>query len=1242
MPAAAASSPPALQPLLGLLDELSDAVVLLGRDGRIAHANPSALRRFGLEAGSHLAQWAPVLGSEVLDWVAARLPLRAPAGRAAMALADRRRVSLAWQPLDERLTALRIAVLDEAAGPGRGSAASPAPHPAADREGAGPLEALRESPFPASLQDAEFRIVDCNAALLSFLGRTREEVIGADPMRWVPAEDRPAMQEQRQRLGVRPDRGDVPALIERRVIDTQGRERWFRASRQAVAGPRGERWLLAIYQDCSAEHQARERAERSLRELDQWFDLATVGMVLFDSSGLLVRTNPAFEGLLGDTPVSLADAPQAIQRLLGWSALGMPAAIVAGGAWKGDAVVERPDGLRRALHAIVRAYPNLGGSPRYLAVVEDRSAEYERDLARSQIGALMDTAGVGLVTLQAGRDGRPFVGAEPTTGGASIAAGAGAAGGVNAGAGTAGDTGRGAALLQSIHRELVLPESLPDYERLQQALRRSQRTEVRYAIRHPQFGQRWLLTRVEPTELASGERRTSVVTLDITETQQAQIRSEQLLRELTTILEGTTAGIAYVRADVLVRCNPRFEAMLGLPGGRAVGSSLHELFGRYPQARRVAEETLQALTRDGVFETEIELPQGGRPADDANPRWVSLSVRRALEPSPVPEAIAVLTDITRLKAQQRDLEVLLRDRELMFSLSEVGIAFLRGDAVVRANEALSRISGYPVEALAGLPVERLFPDLEAFERMWSDEVDALAVTGRWTGERQLRRQDGRPLWVQVSKRLVVEGEPAAGVIASYVNVDDRHRAEEAVAMQAERTRAVLDSVLVGIVTVGPHGIEWMNRSARRMFAGDLADFIGMPIDTVATPDPDHPFRRTQAREEMPEGQAETFECQVKARDGREFWVVGNVVAIGRDSVDRQLTYALLDIERRRQAEARIVETQASLQRIIEAAPMSITLVNSDTLQVMQANQAAASAAQRPVAELIGRRPDEWLAEADAATQLRDLREAVAAAVPTQRETREQRGGVARIWETRYVPVGTAAEPSSQLLVVSTDVTEQRTAQEARFEAALAQREMLVKEVHHRIKNNLQGVAGLLEQIAKRKPEVADTIAEVVAQVQAIAQVYGLQVGVSGALRVDPVVRAITQSVERTFGRTIRFTVESDPTVEWVLPEAESIPIALTLNELLTNAIKHSAAGAGVTCHLRSDQDSVQVSIANTGQLPTGFQLERFPMGVSGLGLVRALLPRRSATLTLESAGGSVVARVQVRPPGVRRDNLAPS
>ncbi len=732
-----------------------------------------------------------------------------------------------------------------------------------------------------------------------------------------------------------------------------------------------------------------------------------------------------------------------------------------------------------------------------MAVVEDRSAEEERDLAQSQIGALMDTAGVGLATFQ---ESSGWVRQPPSARGAPAA-------------------------LQSIGRDIVADESLGEFERLQRALRHAERAEARYQIVHPDLGRRWLLTRVEPATLASGQRTTSVVTLDVTEQQETEDRTRQLLHELSTILESTTAGIAYLRGDTLVRCNRRFEAMLGLAAGTAPGQTIESLFAQSETTARIVTDAWQALTHGAIYETEFDVPVTRDGV--LQTRWYSLSVRLSGSVSGQLEAIAVLTDISRLKHQQRELEVLART----------------------------------------------------------------------------------------------------------------------VAMQAERTRSVLDSVLVGIVTVGPGGIEWMNRSARRMFGADLTEFIGAPIACVATPDPRHPFLRTDYLTGLAEGQTEAFECRVRARDGREFWVVGNVVSTVHESGERQLTYALLDIERRRQAEARVSEAQAQLQRVIEAAPLAITLRDARTLRVLQATRVAASIRKTVPEALIARSPEEMFDPPTAAEQRADMAAALRSAEVTRREYRTESDGDMRIWDASYLPLATTpGAPPDQLLLVATDVTAQRAAQEARLEAALAQRDMLVKEVHHRIKNNLQGVAGLLQQIAQRKPETAGAIAEVVGQVQAIAQVYGLQVGASGPLQLMGVVAAIAASVQRTFGRSIRVDVTGETAAGWVLPEAEAIPIALTLNELLTNAVKHGAATPEVEicCTLACTDVAVEVRVANPGRLPPGFHLAGVPGGVSGLGLVRALLPRRSASLTLTQCEAQVLARVQLKPPGVIRAHTLPT
>ncbi len=1218
--------------LSALLDGVDDALLLLlDMRHRVSYRNPVAQRLLGCESGQPVEQAMAWLDSASQAAVRKALVQAQPA----MPLA----VTLAEGPLRGRQLALTVSRGGGGSWALRAPATPPAPPqpPLAAGATSELVRLLWDSPQPLTVQDRQFAIVAANRAYFDAIGRSPEQVLGQDPLAFVGTEDHADVQRSRRDWLDALAAGRQPAgQVERRVVDAQGRLRFFRFAPRWVSADDGAPLLLAILQDVTLEHLAVDAATQSGQELDQWFDLSPIGMLVYDGSGRVVRSNGAFAALTGQVPDQLQGANADLCQLLAWDdGQPHPSLQPGGPTLELQATLALPNGRRQLLRARLRAFHSDQGSRRVMAVVEDRSLEDQHDLAQLEIGALMDTASVGVATYEASRGwlqtrpARPAAGTSP----------GGAPGGLAAG-------------LQSIGRDQVEPGSRGEFERLQRALRGGQRAQVRYAVQVPDMGTRWLLTRVEPGELTGGRAALSVVTLDITEQEEAHRRSEQLLRELSGILDGTSAGIAYLRGDRLVRCNRSFEAMLGLAPGQAAGALLAEWLADQPTVQALLQ---QALAGDAAgagpehrHETEFS-----RPGPGGQPVWYALTASRA-PAGGVPELVMVLTDVSRLKAQQAELEALARERELMFSLSDVGLAYLRGATIERANEALAGLTGYAVGELPGMHLAALFEDETAFNQLWRQQQQGLLSAGRWQGERRLRRRDGRLLWVQVNKRLVDEADPAAGMICSYVDVDERRRAREAVQLQAERTRAILDSVLVGIVTVGDGGIEWMNRSARRMFGGELADFVGEPISIVATAEPDHPLRATHYRQDLADGQAETFECRLRGRDGREFWVVGNAVVTGRGAdgglpgadaargSGSQITFALLDIERRRQAEVSIAQAQASLQRIIDTAPLAIALFDSATGVVLRMNHMAAMFFGRPVEAVLGRRPEAWFSPEDAAALRDDLHAALQQTDVLRRELpRPVRSGSEpgaveqRMWDVRIVSLQTSqgSAGEAQLLLVASDVTEQRAAEQARFDAAVSQREMLVKEVHHRIKNNLQGVAGLLQQTAARRPEVASLISEAVGQVQAIAQVHGLQVGVSGPLRVLPLVEAITASVQRTFGRAVTVSVQGTPAHRFALPEAESIPIALTVNELLTNAIKHSAPG-DIHCVLHCDEARLAIQILSPGQLKAGFSLAQVPPGVSGLGLVRALLPRRTATLTLTQLGVQVEAKVVLVPPSI--------
>lgn len=240
----------------------------------------------------------------------------------------------------------------------------------------------------------------------------------------------------------------------------------------------------------------------------------------------------------------------------------------------------------------------------------------------------------------------------------------------------------------------------------------------------------------------------------------------------------------------------------------------------------------------------------------------------------------------------------------------------------------------------------------------------------------------------------------------------------------------------------------------------------------------------------------------------------------------------------------------------------------------------------------------------------------------------------RVFDERGAQVPGGPE-SPRLFAVAEDVTELLRLQQQRLDDALAQRDMLVREVHHRIKNNLQGVAGLLQHSASLRPELAAPLGEVAGRIHAIAQVHGLQVRDGETVTAARVVAAVFDNLSRTFGRSIPVTGLGDPDVErWRLPDQEAVPIALVVNELGTNAIKHGSGAGDVRVALCGDAHALVLEVANSGELPEGLDVTGRGAGPSGLGLIRALMPRRGARLSVQSRDGRVSVRVDLAPPVV--------
>lgn len=217
-----------------------------------------------------------------------------------------------------------------------------------------------------------------------------------------------------------------------------------------------------------------------------------------------------------------------------------------------------------------------------------------------------------------------------------------------------------------------------------------------------------------------------------------------------------------------------------------------------------------------------------------------------------------------------------------------------------------------------------------------------------------------------------------------------------------------------------------------------------------------------------------------------------------------------------------------------------------------------------------------------------------------------------------------------------DVTESHQRETLRLQREAAHRDVLVREVHHRIKNNLQGITGILRQFTYKHPQLEEPISHAISQVKGMSVVHGLRGrAADGTVHLCELCAEIADQVSALWQTVIRFDLPPGWQPAGVADD-EAVPIALILNELILNAAKHGGRNhGGVDLKLRRTAvaQQIEITISNRGLLPA--QSAATPDPYSGLQLVQALMPRAGASLSTSQQGELVLTTLRLAPPALQ-------
>jgi PAS domain S-box-containing protein len=224
-----------------------------------------------------------------------------------------------------------------------------------------------------------------------------------------------------------------------------------------------------------------------------------------------------------------------------------------------------------------------------------------------------------------------------------------------------------------------------------------------------------------------------------------------------------------------------------------------------------------------------------------------------------------------------------------------------------------------------------------------------------------------------------------------------------------------------------------------------------------------------------------------------------------------------------------------------------------------------------------------------------------------------------------------------------DATNNRLMEKQRLLNEAAHRNTLVREVHHRIKNHLQGIVGILNRFAKKHPDTAVPLHQAIGQVQSISIIHGLQGhSATSSVLLCELIRAISDEIQVLWQTPMVLDIASD-WPRYFVTEDEAVPIALVLNELILNAVKHGGQSHGsvsVGLCQGSDVGVVHIRIGNQGH----FEFNRHPsrMPHSGLNLIEALMPRHGARILRDQQRDQVVTWLELEPPVIYLQSVPPA
>ncbi len=540
---------------------------------------------------------------------------------------------------------------------------------------------------------------------------------------------------------------------------------------------------------------------------------------------------------------------------------------------------------------------------------------------------------------------------------------------------------------------------------------------------------------------------------------------------------------------------------------------------------------------------------------------------------------------------------------------------------------------------------RIHPD--DFDRVMQANRDYLQrKTPSYAVEYRLRCQDGSYKWV-FSRAQAVWDEAGSPVrmVGSTTDISDAYRqatlrkqAEEALRKSEQQFRQIFQNapIAISVADFQTHQFIQVNPAHTQLLGYTTSELTALTFDQISYPDDLQ--HDVEGMVQINQGKLDSYHLEKRflKKNGAIIWTNMTVSVVPDQDGRPKFSLAMIeDITERRQLQIELFTSEerfrTSLENMLDCFGIYTSIRDQSgkivDFLIEYVNRAVCDFNGMTKQEQMGKRMCELVPNLRNTTRFEQYCQIVETGQPLIQESlvyRETVNGqpLSATLDIRAVKLGDGFACAWR------DVTE-RTQAEDRIKASLLEKETLLKEIHHRVKNNLQIISSLLRLQSRqiRDRQVLQLFTESQNRVQAMALIHEKLYRSSNLAKIDfeEYIKTLVEELFRGYEARKR-SITFKTNVEQVsLAIALAIPCGLIINELVTNSLKYAfpeTVGSQISISLQERvRDQFILTISDNGVgLPEDLDFRN--TNSLGLQLVCRLTKQLEGTIELERSQGT--------------------